>query len=513
MKTRRLHVGLAVVVSVLAAPRAFAGDALVEAIKTGNVSEARALLARSSSDVNVAEADGTTALHWAVRAGRADLVRLLIGAKANVRAANRYGVTPVALAAVNGDAVMIDTLLRAGADPNTALPNGETVLMTAARTGRADAMKVLIARGANVNAAESRRGETPLIWAAAQGHVDAVRLLLEAGANVDGRSAPTDYPSLLGPLQRPDGRRCAGGQGLQTHCLPRGEWTPVMYASRQGALDVVKALADSGASLDVADWDGTTALLLAILNGHYDVAAALLDKGAGPNVADRYGMTPLYAAVNMNTLPRVIGRPAPKPEGVLTPIDLMTRLLEKGADPNLALNAPMRHRNHAASDRSLGAGTTPFMRAAKTGDVKAMKVLVEHGANPSLTQKNGTTALMIAAMFKSARNDDDSEGTADSGSSDDALDAIQLCVDRGSDINAVNQAGETALHLAANEAVIRFLVRQGAKLDARNKSGQTPLESWDAKRDRDDRLIRPDTVAVLRQLSDESDEKGSRSAQ
>ena len=502
MKTRRLYVGLALVVSLVVATTAFAGDTLVEAVKAGNVAEARALLAKSP-DVNAAEADGTTALHWAVRAGQGDLVRLLLNAKANVRAANRYGVTPLSRAAVNGDAAMIDTLLRAGADPNAALPNGETVLMTAARTGRTDALKVLVARGANVNAQELRRGETPLVWAAANGHAAAVRLLVELGADVNLRSLPTEYPQLLGPLQRPDGRRCAGGQGLQTHCLPRGEWTPLMYASRQGALEVVKVLADSKASLDAADWDGTTALMLAILNGHYDVAAALVEKGAGVNVADRYGMTPLYATVNMNTLPRVIGRPAPKPEDTLTPIDLMARLLEKGANPNLALSAPMRHRNHAASDRSLGAGTTPFMRAAKTADVKAMRVLLDHGANPSLTQKNGTTALMIAAMFKSARNDDDSEGTADAGSSDDAIQAIRMCVEKGADINAMNENGDTALHLAANEAVIRFLVKQGANLDARNWGGETPLEAWDGKRDRDDRLIRPDTVAVLKQLSDE----------
>jgi ankyrin repeat protein len=500
MKTQHLQAGLAIV-AMLAANHAFAADTLVDAVKSGNVSEARALLARSP-DVNAAEADGTTALHWAVRAGQADLVRLLLNAKANVRAANRYGVTPIALAAVNGDAAMIETLLRAGADPNTALPNGETVLMTAARTGSVGAMKALVAKGANVHAKESRRGETALIWAASQGHVDAVRLLLEVGARVDDRSAETTYPTLVGPLQRPDGRRCAGGQGLQTTCLSRGEWTPLMYASREGAIDVVKALADGGANMDAADWDGSTPLLLAILNGHYDTAAALLEKGAKPNVADRYGMTPLYTAVNMNTLPRVIGRPAPRPNDALDPLGLGKVLLERGADPNLALNAAMRHRNHAASDRSLGAGTTPFMRAAKAGDVQAMRLLVEHGANPSLTQKNGTTALMIAAQFKSARNDDDGDGAAETGSSDSALAAIKLCLEKGSDINAMNENGDTALHLAANEAVIRFLVKQGADLDARNWGGETALEAWDGRRDRDNRLIRPDTVAVLRELTD-----------
>jgi ankyrin repeat protein len=254
MKTQHLQVGLAIV-AMLAANHAFAADTLVDAVKSGNVSEARALLARSS-DVNAAEADGTTALHWAVRGGQAELVGALLKAGANVRAANRYGVTPLSLAAVNGDAAMIETLLRAGADANAALPNGETVLMTAARTGNPGAMKILVAKGANVHAKESRRGETALIWAASQGHVDAVRLLLEVGARVDDRSAETKYPTLVGPLQRPDGRRCAGGQGLQTTCLPRGEWTPLMYASRQGAIEVVKVLADSGANLDAADWDG-----------------------------------------------------------------------------------------------------------------------------------------------------------------------------------------------------------------------------------------------------------------
>ena len=212
---------------------------LVEAVKQGNHEAVRALLARGDV-VNQPEPDGTTALHWAVRASDAEAVTLLLRAGAKVSAPNRYGVKPLTLAAINGDAGIIEQLLKAGADPNTATAEGETVLLTASRTGNVAAVKALIAHGANVNAREHWLGETALMWAAAENHADAVRTLVAAGADPNARSDVQDAPVLEFPR--------SGGPNAP---FPRGGWTPLMYAARDGAIDAARALAELGANLDL----------------------------------------------------------------------------------------------------------------------------------------------------------------------------------------------------------------------------------------------------------------------
>jgi ankyrin repeat protein len=502
MSARPLRHGFPVVLMAVISVGAGNVPTLVDAVKAGNRDAVRALLKQSPGRtvVNAPEVDGTTSLHWAVRADDQEMVQLLLQAGANAKAANRYGVIPLTLAAVNGSAAMIETLVKAGADVNAALPEGETVLMTAARTGNLDALQALIAHGASVQAKEQRFGETALIWAVAQNHAPAIKTLVEAGAEVNGRSAPTSYPKLVGPLQRLTPGQCAGGQGLQVNCLPTGQWTPLMYAARQGAVEATRALMGVGADPDLTDPDGTTALVLAILNAHYDVASLLLEKGANPSIADKWGMTALYATVNMNTLPFTIGRPGPKPTGDLNAVGMAKALLAHGADPNTQLKMPMRQRHHSGADGSLGAGTTPLMRAAKSGDVAMVRLLIENGADAKLTQKNSTTALMIAAGFGSRPRADDDEEATDRGTQADAVEVIKVMVEHGVDLHAVNDNGETALFLATGEAIIRFLVASGLKLDDYNYAGQTPLDAWLGNVDRDGKLQRPGTVAVLRQL-------------
>jgi uncharacterized protein len=486
------------VAGVSAAP----GDAaLVDAVKAGNRESVRALLQQSKRDVNAREVDGTTALHWAVQSNDLESVRLLLRAGADARAANRYGVTPLTLAAVNGSAPVIEALVKAGADVNATLPEGETVLMTAARTGDVAAVRMLLAHGADVNAKEARFGETPLIWAATQNHGEAIKALVESGAAIDARSALTSYPKLMGPLQTGDPKGCPGGQGLQTNCLPRGGWTPLMYAAREGATEAVGALTMLGADVNAADPDGLTPLMIAIWNGHYDIASTLLDMGADPNHVDKYGMGPLYEAVNMNTLPATIGRPGPKPTDQRNALDIVKMLLEHGADPNAELKAAIRPRHHSNGDATLGAGTTPLMRAAKQGDVALLRLLLDKGADLDRRQRNtGNTALMIAAGFGSRPTNNDDEESSDRGTQADAIEAIKLCIERGADIHALNWNGETSLFIATGEAIIRFLVAQGLKLDDYNYNGQTALDAWLGRRDRDGKLTRPATVAVLREL-------------
>lgn len=455
------------VVSMSVAGLGAAGEdvQLVEAAKAGNREVVQVLL-QQRANVNAPEADGTTALHWAVRANDGEMTELLIRAGANVKAATRYGVTPLSLAATNGNAALIETLIRAGADPNTARPEGETVLMTAARTGSPDAVKILVEHGANVNAQEEWQGQTALMWAATENNAAAVKVLSERGADLNARSKVLSFPEFSFETS-----------GMVITMLPKGGWTPLMYAARQGSLDATRMLADMNADLNATDPDGTTALMLAIINAHFDLAHVLLEEGADPNVADINGTTALYWAVDMNTLGSVLSRPPPKWVDAHGAADTVKELLARGANPNARLKRPIIGRHHAlVGDTSMGDGTTPLARAAKSNDLSVMRLLLDAGADPTLTLKDRTTVVMIAAAggrqvgaYVGALRV--TEATS--------LEAIELVVERGVDVRAFNTGGETALHMAAArgaDSIVRFLVEKGAKPDVKNKRGQTPLD-------------------------------------
>jgi ankyrin len=470
-----------VMCAVALSSAASSGPPLIDAVKAGDRARVRALL-KQPAELKRTDGDGATALHWAVRADDLETVRLLLTAGADVKAATREGITPLALAAINGGVTMTGTLLEAGANPNVALPEGETILMTAARTGQPDVVKALLKAGADVNARESWFGETALMWAAAENHPEAVRLLVEAGADVNARSRLLDVP------------RRRTGQSV----LPLGSWTPLMYAARQGSLAAVRALMDEGADLNLVDPDGATALVIAIINANFDEAAAIVEKGADPNIGDNEAkMAALYAAVDMHRLAIGHGRPNTKPSGQLDAVDLVKILLAHGADPNAKLSAPLMQRHHTGGDRALGEGSTPFMRAAKSGDVAVMRLLLAAGADPMLTQPNQATALMLAAGL-GWRDGSPAAPAFDQGTEQDAIDAITLCMEAGIDINATTNAGETALHAAitgrGSETIVRFLVESGANLNAKNKQGRTPLDVAISSR-----RERGDIVAFLKQ--------------
>jgi ankyrin repeat protein len=436
---------------------------LVDAVRSGDGATVRTLLRRAGS-ATAAAADGTTPLHWAARGDRVEIVRDLIAAGADVNAANRYGMTPLMLAAIEGNGTLVKALAEAGADVTATLPHGQTPLMAAARAGSREAVAALLARGADVNARERRLGETALMWAAAENHGAVVEQLLAHGADAGARSNTAVFP------------RYSFGDGIVAlmMTLPRGSWTPSMYAARQGSLDAARALAAGGADLDAGDPQGTTALMLAIDNAHYDTAMLLVERGAKPNVADTVGMTALYAAVNMHTLGDLPGRPAPKTSSRATVVDVARTLLARGADPNARLTAPLLQRHHSGGDGALGAGATPLLRAAKTGDIELLRLLLEHGADPALTTKTGTTAVMLAA------------GPASGGlggtfpvSDADKVGVIRMLVERGLDVSATDTSGSTALHVAAGQAgepIVRELLRHGARLDLKDKQGRTPLD-------------------------------------
>src|SRR5262245_14376121 len=254
---------------------------LVEAAKAGN-SDAAVTLLQKKVDVNVPEADGTTALHWAVRNNDLTLVDRLLRAGAKPAVANRFGVTAIYLACENGSAEAVARLLKAGVNANTTGEFGETALMTCARTGNVAAAKALVEAGASIDAVESWRGQTALMWAAAEGHADMVRALVAAGADVNARSTIVTWER-----QRTREPR--------DKWLPPGGLTPLLLAARQGRLDAVKALLDTHADVNIVDPDRESALVLAIINGHVDVAASLIERGIDVNMADKVGRTALWA--------------------------------------------------------------------------------------------------------------------------------------------------------------------------------------------------------------------------
>jgi ankyrin repeat protein len=290
-----------------------------------------------------------------------------------------------------------------------------------------------------------------------------VKVLLAHGAPVDSRSM------LLKLANR------NAGQSM----LSLGNWTPLMYAARENALDAGRALAKGGANLNLSDPDGATALVIAIINGHYEFASLLLDAGADPNVVDNEaGMGPLYAAVDMHRLAVGHGRPNPKPVGLMSAVDLVKKLLERGANPNARLKKSILKRHHTAGDSALADGATPFLRAAKSGDIEMMRALVAGGADAKIAMPNGTNALLFAAG-QGWRNGSPAAPSYDQGSDEEAVEAIGFLLGLGFDIQGTNEAGDTALHVAisgrGSEAIVAYLVAKGADIEAKNKRGQTPL--------------------------------------
>jgi ankyrin repeat protein len=445
--------------------------------------------------VTSAEPDGTTALHWAVRQNDLELASALLDAGADPTARNRYGVTPLYLAAENGSARMLETLLEAGADALEVGREGETVLMTAARTGNVEAARVLLKAGAFVEARESWHGQTALMWAAAQGHPAMIETLLAAGADVDARSNVEEWERQMTAEPR-------------EKWLPPGGMTPLLFAAREGCTTCVSVLAAASADVDATTADGLSGLVLALINGHYDTAAALVEAGTNPNLLDYAGRGALYAAIDFNTMP-TSNRPAPDVlENEHTALDVAVMLLEHGADPNAALDriSPYRAKLDRGNDTVLGRGTTALLRAAKAADLPAMRVLLEHGANPLAATNRGVNALMLAAGLGTAEEDTTGRYKTEA----QAIEAIDIMLGQGLDVNAADSRGRTALHGAAllgHDEVVQALVERGARLDIRDSEGFTALDTalglaggWGFARNVG--VVQESTAALLRKLAE-----------
>lgn len=399
--------------------------------------------------------DASTPLQLAAYRDDLEAVTELIRSGADVKAANRYGVTPLSLACTNGNAAMVQALLKAGADPNMVLPGGETALMTAARTGKADAVKVLIAAGADVQAKEPKRGQTALMWAAAEGHAQVVDELIRAGADI----------------------RYRVGTG----------YSPFLFAVREGHTQVVRTLLEAGASPnEIIETNqssgprpasgagvprpGNSALHLAVVNGHFELAAMLLEAGADPNAAG-VGYTPLHILTIVRKPGGGDNDPAPRGSGTMTSLELVKRFAKHGAN----LNARMTRRANMGLTGLNTLGATPFLMAARSGDAELMRTLASLGADPLIPNADNATPLIVAAGLGTRSPGEDA------GTESEVLEAVQVALELGNDINAVDNNGETAMHGAAYKnlpAVVQLLADKGAKIEVwnqKNKHGWTPL--------------------------------------
>jgi ankyrin repeat protein len=420
---------------------AVAESPVADAAERGDVAAVQSLI-RTGADVNAAQGDGMTALHWAAYHGNAGMTTLLVRAKANTKAVTRLGhYTPLHLAAKGGFGPIVRILVDAGSPVNALTSTGDvTPLHFAGAAGSVESITALLDHGADINARETARGQTPLMFAASFNRLDALKTLLKRGADLRITSAVVDLPvedavdraagkrrdEVLAGFRakaedtltwRPDVKQVqtavkaaedvqkntkdataaepqeesflgsdevAGFSGLVGRM---GGLTALLHAVREGNTDCALALLDAGADINiVSDGDHTSPLLMAVINGNFDLALTLLAKGADPNLASDAGSTPLFDAINTQWAPR---SRYPQQHAYMlqktTYLDLMKALLDAGANPNARLTKHLWYMSYTFDLLGVDTrGATPFWRAAYATDVEAMRMLVAYGADPDI---------------------------------------------------------------------------------------------------------------------------------
>jgi ankyrin repeat protein len=512
-------VGILILSLVMLLPVLAATDsALVTAAKDGDLRAVRALIAKRAN-VNEQGRDGGSALLWAVYHSDLEMTKALLAAGARPDTPNKYGVTPLLQASRTGDAPLIDLLLKSGARPSLAHPDGETPLMAASRTGRLDAVRLLIEANADVNAT-SYQQETALMWAAAEGHAAVIEALVAAKADTNRRTRLTTLET----------RKHADH--------PTGGFTALMYAVRNGHEAAARALVKGGADLNVTNGDGVTALIVAIVNDRFDLAGTLVDLGADATDGSLYFAVDMHDATT-DMRARDGSRLRADHPNTMTALDLIAKLLERGADPNKAFTGQLHSSTLCCSDEI---NASPFYRAAVAADVEALKLMLKHGANvewsPQPVKKPGNdedggggrgnanvgrTPVVVAINGGRGAAFAAGPGFERLGpppfretSNREPAEAIKVLLAAGANPNVKMPDGSTPLHQAVTARqvpIIRDLVAAGARLDAVNKDNLTPLQlaekpepppppgnNTDSRAYRPKRNSREEVIAAVREL-------------
>jgi len=511
---------VALILSAVVGVRASSTD-VADAAKAKDAAAVKALL-KSGADVNGAQGDGMTALHWAAANGDTAMVQMLLSAGANIRATTRLGaITALHMASQSGHAQVVAALIAAGADTNAATTTGATSLMLAARAGSTETVTKLIETGADVNAKEKGFGQTALMVAAGLDRADVVKLLLQRGADWKIASSIADLKALTmmgddgtgrpqqAPAQQrgPDVPGVTRGWRYNELIGTQGGLTALHFAARQGSMTAARALVEGGANVNMpSPGDKASPLLTAVINGHFDVAAYLIEKGADPNQASDGAITPLYAVINLQWAPIAA---YPQPRAYLQQshgyLDMVKLLLDKGADPNARVQRKVWFSGYNFDQSGVDeAGATAFWRAAYASDVAAMKMLVSYGADPTIptmrlfsrrgpedptagADKTGLPPIPIGGPNATALHAAAGPGysTGFAGNSHHVapggmLPAVKYLVEElGADVNAVDGDGNTIAHNAASRGdleMLKYLVSKGADVKKVNRAGQTTID-------------------------------------
>jgi ankyrin len=430
---------------------------LIQAAQRSEPDVVRTLLAEGA-DANTQTPDGSTAMLYAAHFGDAATVQALLAAKADPNLANRYGMAPMHEAAQRADAAMLRTLVDAGATVDLALPQGETPLMLAARTGGVDAVRLLIEHGANVNVVEQWQGQTPLMYAAALDRGAVAAALLAAGADPNARTQINDLPERIHAVR-------------YFVEVPLAGFTPVMFAARSGALASLRALIDGGADLDATTPEGFSSIVIALDNLHFDAAKLLVEAGAS---ADGGG---LFALVEARNRVNYVGE-YQTPTGAEYSLEVLDLMVKQGADLMSRLPDHLLDRDTRFLAPPPKLTDLALIRAARSSDIDAMRVLIDGGADPSLrdTQRGGITPLVAVTMGPELPSLIEAERQP---SEEKAIAALDFLLDRGVAPTIANDVGTTAVHIAALRdypGIIKHLAARGVDVNVADREGLTPLD-------------------------------------
>ncbi|HWL61475.1 MAG TPA: ankyrin repeat domain-containing protein [Steroidobacteraceae bacterium] len=494
MKLRALLAGAAIATLLVAgahaaqpksnaAPAAPAYSSIAEAARSQDWPAVQAMARQPDVELDAAGTEGSTALHFAIHAGEAAVVQALLDAGIDVATRNVAGISPLQLAVTSGDTAITKLLLARGADARALDEARESLLMLAARYGDGEMASALVAAGADLNYVEPQLGQDALMIAVRSGRTPVVAALIAAHAGLNHLTPPGPEPTIRAPgagggstgegMVRsgvpPEGQRLAG----------TGKFTALLYAARDGQLEAAKLLVQAGADHELADYNGITPLLMAVSNDHHDIARLLIQAGANVNAADWYGRRPLWAATESRN--RDVSSANATTNGVdrEAALEVITMLLEKGAEPDARLeHFPPRMGGHAFNMSYVPTvGETALYRASLNNDLPLMRLLLKHGADPLLKTYHGSSPLMAAAGVGWVRGQ-----TFIPGGEAAQLEAVKMLVELGADVNEANDMGLVAVHGAAfrwSDNVISYLVDHGARLDIKDKVGRTAY-TWAA---------------------------------